>query len=261
MGTSMVVGSDRKFRDRTAGFSLIEMMMVVVIISIVMGAILDQLSQVQQRAVAEQGKVDDFQQARDFLDQIFRDTGQMGYPNVRNFDVSSGVWQSPLANDLRLAVGLVRLSSTQLEFQGDVDGSGNVSVVSYMVNGNGSCTTCIQRAQVLKVNGDALTGQSNLSASSYSVEVQNVQNTTSIFTAYDSSGNAVTLPIDITTSPASVADVRVIQVNLSIASSSAIDPKTGQQLEADIGGRVQVVNCSMATTGLVSANSVQLTCQ
>ena len=231
------------------GFSLIELMVVIAILSIVCAAILDQIGQVQQRAVAEQGRVADFEQARDFLDQIFRDTRQMGYPNVRNFDTTVGSWQSPLKNDKRLAAGLVKLSATQLQFEGDVDGSGNISEVSYMVNGSGNCATCLQRAQALKVNGDPLTGQTNLTASAYSVDVQNVQNTSSIFSAYDSSGNTITLPIDVDNNASTVASVKEIQVTLSIASPSAIDPKTGLQLEADIGGRVQVLNCSMATTG------------
>lgn len=245
--------------------------MVFVVVSIVLAGILTQVEQVQQRAAAEQGKVDDFQQARDFLDQIFTDTRQMGFPNVHAFDTSSTpptntcttatTWQTTLANDCRLAAGLVKLTATQLEFQGDVDGSGNVSVVSYMVNGSGSCSTCIQRAQVLKVNGDAVTGQTNLATSAYNVEVQNVQNTTAIFTAYDVSGTQITLPIDIDSSPLTVAKVRVIQAQLKIASPTAIDPKTGKQLEADIEGRVQVVNCSMATTGLAQSNGVQITCQ
>jgi len=254
---------DRIRQASWRGFSLIELMAVIAILSVVTAAILTQLEQVQQRAVAEQGKVDDFQQARDFLDQISRDTRQMGYPNIRNFSTPTGGWSSSSINDCRLAAGLVKLTSSQLEFQGDVDGSGNVSVVSYMVNGNGNCSTCIQRAQVKKFcpAGDPLTGQSNLTASSYSVEVQNVKNTSSIFTAYDASGNSITLPIDITNNATSVANVRVIQVSLSIASPNAVDPKTGQQLEADIGGRVQVLNCSMATTGLVSATNIQLTCQ
>ena len=253
------------------GFSLIEMMVVILIVSILMAGILAQVEQVQQRAAAEQGKVDDFQQARDFLDQIFTDTRQMGYPNVHNFNTAiapptnsctaATSWQSPLVNDCRLAAGLVKLTATQLEFQGDVDGSGNVSIVSYMVNGSGSCATCIQRAQVLKTNGDPLTGQTNLTNSAYNVEVQNVQNTAAIFTAYDVNGNSIALPIDINGSPSNVAAVRVIQAQLKIASPTAIDPKTGQQLEADIEGRVQVVNCSMATTGLAQSNGVQITCQ
>lgn len=241
------------------GFSVIELMVVVAIVTIVLAAILTQLDQVQQRATAEQGKVDDFQQARAFFDQVYNDTRQIGYPNVRNFDVSVGSWQSTLANDHRLAIGLVKVTSTQLEFQGDVDGTGNVSVVSYMLNGSGTCTTCLERAQVAKVNGDAVTGQTDLT-SSYGVQVQNVANTTSIFTAFDSAGNSITLPIDVDSNAATIPTVRLIRINVRVANPQSIDPKTGQHLEADFGGAVQIANCSMATTGL-TVNGLQLTCQ
>jgi prepilin-type N-terminal cleavage/methylation domain-containing protein len=276
--TKMKIGGRYKSKSRLSGFSLIEVMVVIGIISIVVGAILTQVNQLQQRATAEQGKVDDFQQARDFLDQIFRDSRQMGYPNIRNFDTTvapftttstsctSTTWQATKANDCRIAVGLVKITPTMLEFEGDVDGSGTVSVVSYALNGSGACSTCLQRAQVAKVNGDNVTAQSNLTSSSYTVEVQNVQNTSGtppIFSAYDSSGNAVTIGtgIDMDNNAATIAGIRTIEVKLSIASATAIDPKTGQQIEADIGGRVQVVNCSMATTGLTSSTGLQLTCQ
>jgi prepilin-type N-terminal cleavage/methylation domain-containing protein len=243
------------------GFSLIELMLVLVIISLVLGAILGQVVQVQQRATAEKGKVDDIQEARDFFNLVSLDTRQMGFPNVHQFEVSQGTWQSPLVNDYRLAGGLVKLSATQLEFQGDVDGSGNVSVVSYMVNGNGGCSTCVQRAQVLKVNGDPITGQTNLTASAYNTVVQYVQNTTAVFSAYDGSGNPVTLPIDIDSVPTTVANVRVIQVQLDIANPTVVDPQTGQELERKLVGEVQVANCSMATTGLAQPDGVQITCQ
>lgn len=277
--------NERNFQSKQAGrgFSLIELLVVVAMISLVLTGILTQIEQVQQRSIAEQGKVDDFQQARDFLDQIFQDTRQMGFPNLRNYDTSlnpptnactaTATWTTATingltsyANDCRMAIGLVKLTATELDLQGDVDGSGRVSVVSYKINGNGNCTTCIQRAQVYKVTGDALTGQSNLTAASYTVEVQNVQNTTSVFSAFDVNGNAVTLPIDMTTSSGkSVAQVRTIQAQLKIASPTAVDPKTRQQIEADIEGRVQVVNCSMATTlsasGLTQIGEVMPTCQ
>jgi prepilin-type N-terminal cleavage/methylation domain-containing protein len=244
------------------GFSLIELMVVVAIITIVLSAMLAVTDRAQQRATAERGKIDELQQARDFLDQIFRDTREMGYPNVHNFDVSQGTWQSPLINDHRLAAGLVQLTPTQIEFQGDVDGSGTVSVVSYAVNGSGNCANCLQRAQVLKVNGDPIAGQLNLTAASYTAQVQYLQNPV-IFSAYDVNGHSIALGsgINIDNSPALIESVRTIQVQLSIASPSAVDPQTGQQLEADISGRVQVSNCSMAGTGLAQINSVQITCQ
>jgi prepilin-type N-terminal cleavage/methylation domain-containing protein len=233
------------------GFSLLELLVVVLILTTLCAAIFTQIDQVIQRAAAEQVKVDNFQQARDFVDQIFRDSRQIGYPNVRTFDVSvtppSGPWQSVLKNDSRLASGLVKVSGNELQFEGDVDGSGSVSVVSYKINGNAACANCLQRAQVSKVNGDPLTGQTNLSADAYSDAVQNVQNTTSVFTVYDATGTALTLPLD-NTNPL-IADVKVIQVQLTIASANAVDPKTRQPLEADIGGRIQILNCSMATTG------------
>lgn len=239
-----------KFLER--GFSLLEVLVVVLILTTLCGAIFTHIDQVLQRAAAEQVKVDNFQQARDFVDQIFRDSRQIGYPNVRAFDVSvapvSGAWQSPLKNDRRLAVGLVKVSGNELQFEGDVDGGGTVSVVSYKINGNGACANCLQRAQVGKVNGDPLaTEETNLTAATYSDAVQNVQNTTSIFSAYDATGTALTLPMD--NANPQIADVKVIQVQLTIASANAVDPKTRQPLEADIGGRMQILNCSMATTG------------
>jgi prepilin-type N-terminal cleavage/methylation domain-containing protein len=236
-------------KKRASGFTLIELMVVMLILSIVCAAIFTQIDQMQQRAVAEQGKVDDFQQARDFVDQIFRDTRQLGYPNVRNFDVSTGIWQSPLVKDHRLAAGLIKATSTQLQFEGDVDGSGTISIVSYMINGNGACANCLQRSQVSKVDGDPVTGQLNLTAASYSTEIQNVQNATSLFTLYDATSTAITLPIDIDNNAATVASVKTIQVNLTVASATSVDPKTGQRLEADVAGTMQIVNCSMATTG------------
>jgi prepilin-type N-terminal cleavage/methylation domain-containing protein len=242
-------------KTRAQGFSLVELMVVMLILSIICAAIFSQINEIQQRAVAEQAKVDDFQQSRDFVDQIFRDTRELGYPNVRDFDVSTGTWQSPLINDHRLAAGLIKATSTQLQFEGDVDGSGNVSIVSYMINGSGTCANCLQRAQVLKVNGDPLAGQTNLTSSSYTTEIQNVQNTASIFSIYDSSGNAILLPIDIDNNASTVAGVKTIQANLTIASPTSIDPKTGQLLEADVASTMQIVNCSMAATG------GSLTCQ
>lgn len=241
------------------GFSLLEMMFVITIISIVVAAILTQVEQVQQRAAAEQGKLDQFQDARNFVDQIAIDARQMGYPNFHNFDISQGVWQSPLTYDSRLAVGLVKLTDNSLRFEGDIDGSGTVREVSYKVNGDGNCGTCLERAQVAKSNGDPLSQAP--AAADYTAEIQNVQNTSSIFTAFDDSGATIALPIDITNNAASVAKVRVIQISLDVSDPTKLDPKTGQALEANITSRVQVVNCSMATTGLTTGGGIQLTCQ
>lgn len=268
----MKTSRDRKQKVSAAGFSLIELLVVVAMISLVLIPILVQVDQVQQRSVAEQDKMSDFEQARDFLAQLSRDARQMGYPNVHNFDTTAGTWQSPLINDSRLAVGLIKLTSSEMDFGGDVNQSGSVSVLSYKINGDSLCATCMERAQVAKTNGNPLTQVTNIAATSYIQEVQNVKNATSttapIFSAYDASGTQITLPVDITSDPTDTARVRLIKLNLSVANPASVDPRTGTQLEADISGDVQVVNCSMATTqatlqaaGISFPGYVQLTCQ
>jgi prepilin-type N-terminal cleavage/methylation domain-containing protein len=273
------MGTDMHSQTDTAshrGFSLIELLVVVAIITIVMAAILTQVDQIQQRATAEQGRVDDFQQARDFMAQVVREARQMGYPNVLNFDtnvatsgtcgsVSSPItvtaWATPLMNDCRIAVGLIKLTNTELDFSGDVDGTGIVSIVSYKLNGDGSCAACMERAQVAKANAqNPLTQVNGIPASSYVQEVQNVLTTNPIFSAYKADGTAVSMVgLDITSNPAAVATARLIKINLSVANPNSVDPRTGHQLEADLSGNVQVVNCSMATSGIATAG-LQVTC-
>lgn len=266
--------SVNELRPETAarGFTLIEMMIVIVIISIVVAAVLAQVDQTQQRATAEQGKLDQFQAARNFADQISSDARQMGYPNIHNFDPLSLASNFYIANS-GVAVGLIKLTSTQLVFEGDVDGSGQVSIISYTVNGDGACANCLERAQVTKTavgvttNAAYLTWALNqVSNAGYTAEIQNVQNVNSvanpIFSAYNSAtGGAITLPIDISSDPTDVAKVRTIQVSLDVSDPAKLDPKTRQALEANITSRIQIVNCSMATTGLATAGGIQLTCQ
>lgn len=259
----------RRSKAADSGFSMVEMLMVIIIVSIVVTAVLAQVNQTQQRATAEQNKLDQFAAARNFVDQIATDVRQMGYPNSHSFDVSQGTWQNPLKNDSRIAAGLVKLTSNSIQFEGDVDGSGQVSIVSYAVNGDGACATCLERAQVTpKANGDPVAQAPATGA--YTAEIQNVQNASStsnpIFKAFDVTGAPITLPIDIDNNPALVAKVRVIQVSLDVSDPSQFDPKTGQALEARLGTRVQVVNCSMAGSASALgisqiAGGAQLVCQ
>src|SRR5216683_5768848 len=78
------------------GFSLIEMMLVVAIMGVISAGILSQMNEAQQRGYSEQVKLDNFQEARDFVDQFFRDINQIGYPNSRLVDAASLLWVPPL---------------------------------------------------------------------------------------------------------------------------------------------------------------------
>ena len=74
-----------KKNTRQSGMSLIEVMIVLLMTSIITGAIFTQITQVQRRAGTEQVKLDLFQETRDFMDQISRDLHQAGYPSPRNY--------------------------------------------------------------------------------------------------------------------------------------------------------------------------------
>src|SRR5256885_14699832 len=120
------------------GFSLIEMMVVVLILGIISAGIFVQLDMAQQRAFSEQVKLDNFQEARDFVDQFFRDINQIGYPSSRLVDTTTGLSWSPaivspqttypLANpyifDNRMAIGLVSIGAYAVQFEGDLIGKG-----------------------------------------------------------------------------------------------------------------------------------------
>jgi len=58
---------------RTSGFSLLELMVVLIIVLTISGAVFQTINMTTQRSAAEQTKVDMFQEAREFMDQMSRD--------------------------------------------------------------------------------------------------------------------------------------------------------------------------------------------
>src|SRR5262245_19112850 len=85
-----------------SGFSLIEMMIVLVILLTITGAIFQVINLATARSSAEQTKVDMFQEGREFMDQMSRDMRVAGYPSPRNMDPAV-LTTSPAINDLHAA--------------------------------------------------------------------------------------------------------------------------------------------------------------
>src|SRR2546426_1560874 len=71
------------------GFSLLELMIVVLILSVITGAVFSQISMVQQRARTEQSKLDIFQESREFMDQLGRDLHQTGRSEEHTSELQS----------------------------------------------------------------------------------------------------------------------------------------------------------------------------
>ncbi len=246
-------------RRQLHGFTLLELMMVVLIMGIVSAGILAQMDTAQQRNYTEQVKLDNFQEARDFVDQFFRDINQIGYPNVRMVDTASLSWVPPLTtqttyswasqyiNDNRMAIGLVSIDANTVQFEGDMKGDGVVQSVIYQINGSGTCALCLQRSQVDKASANPLTGQTQ----DWGTEVNDVLSNP-IFKYFKADGTQVTgLPWNISTSAGAqtLASIKTIKISLTIRNNSTIDPKTRLPIETNFEGEVSINNCSMATTG------------
>ena len=167
------------------GFSLIETMASVLILTIVVGAIFSQINRAQQVYRVEGQKLDLTQEQRSFIDQFTRDLHQAGYPSTNSFNNQLG----PNANST--ATGLTSISTTSLTLEGDLDGSGVVQVVTYGYNdgsgfsgpGTNPCP-CMQRSVAPK-------GQP---AGTASIAAQNIMapGNNGFFTAYLVNGSRLT---------------------------------------------------------------------
>jgi len=233
----------RKSNMGSQGFSMIELLIVMLMMSILAGAVVNQIAVIQQRSRTDQAKVDIFQESRDFVDQFVRDAHEAGYPSIRMYDTSSWTTAaaSPIYTDSRLAAGLILIGPSEVKFEGDVEGDGKVDIVDYKLVATGNNCPCLQRSAVDKASGSAV----------FSNEVQNVQsagtNADPIFTGYKAVGTAVTSG-DLTSlaNQQALAQIKTILIRLK-TKSAVVDPKTQLAPETTVSGQVTIVNCSLAT--------------
>jgi prepilin-type N-terminal cleavage/methylation domain-containing protein len=170
-------------RNRQSGFSLVELMVVVAILTILMGIVFTTVANVQRRSQTETQKVDITQNSREFIDQIGRDLRNVGYPNIRMYSAAAGL----SFTSTKVAAGIVAASATDLWFEGDMDGSGVISSVRYQLTADatGNCPCSLQRSAVNKLSG-AWTSQST----SYSSELGNLVNSIGGSSPWTIAGNA-----------------------------------------------------------------------
>jgi prepilin-type N-terminal cleavage/methylation domain-containing protein len=176
--------SRNKKRVLANGFTLIELIISVAILTVVVGVVVQGLTKLQQRNTMEAVKVDLTQESREFMDQIVSDIHQAGYPSLKMFDPAT----KPLGlNDPGVSQGLLNVTPSALQFEADVDGSGTVSEVFIQLSPlNGPCPCTIQRGTISKLSWQGGTQPF------YYTEVNNVNNT-NIFQGYDNAGNNVPL--------------------------------------------------------------------
>jgi len=215
------------------GFSLIEMMASLIILSVVIGVVIDGVTTMQRRNAVEVNKVDLTQQAREFMDQIVNDIHQAGYPSLKMFDPATLTSpQSPTdcTRDPNLACGFISVSSTAIQFEGDVDGTG-VSEVFIQLS-TGACPCTLRRGTISKAS--YMLGNTP----AFYTQVDNVMNT-SVFTAYQYDGSGATLPASAGTS--TLAPIAAIGITLYVQSTQP-DLQTGQYPKVTMVASAKISN-------------------
>ena len=241
------------------GFSLIELLTVIAVLTLVMGAVFQQIITVQKRYRAEEAKLDIMQESREFLDQMVRDLRQAGYPTVNVYD---SVLVSPKTYDHRVAAGVVTFAYDDIWIEGDVDGDGQVDVVEYKLFApGGACPCTIQRRQTSK-NGDA--SPLSFTGSTFQTELQNVINSGGtytisgagpggvsnqtlygalaaprIFQAFKSDGTEIG-PVSYPSVP---TDLRTIKITINVlAPQTASDLQTGRRAPVSLSAIARLSN-------------------
>ncbi len=208
------------------GFSLLELIVSVAILTIVIGVAVRGLTQMQQIDFTQHEDTDAVQQTRDFIDQMVRDLHDVGYPPRSVF-----VGNPTCSDHANVACTLLAFSSTQLMYEGDLDGTGTVYRVWVQLQpgANNKCPCVLQRGFVPKsqalppsnaqptyfteVNGVLNSGDGAGNAT-YPISLPGSGNyttygTTDVFQAFDTSANQVTVPCNSATACSNIASLKI----------------------------------------------------
>jgi prepilin-type N-terminal cleavage/methylation domain-containing protein len=247
----------KKTRKSISGFSLLELMFVVAILTVVMGVVFQQIVTVQKTSKAEDTKQDLTQEGREFMDTFIRDVHQSGFPGTGMYSVAMA------STDNRVAVGLVKFAYDEVWLEADVNGDGQVDTINYKLttaSGSGQCPCKITRSQVAKANGTAPDSQTisptteltdvinsgganggSSGTAAYSLygsvftggasrtieSVYSNYKPANVFTAYDASGNEIS-PATYSTGSSTLASIKTIKINLNLLGRQG-DLQTGMR--------------------------------
>jgi prepilin-type N-terminal cleavage/methylation domain-containing protein len=248
-----------RHKRHAAGFTLIETLITLVILSVIMGAVFKQIDIATKRSSAEQTKLDMFQESREFMDQMSRDIRNAGYPNIHNFNATAPGTATTNAR------GLIYVGPGDVWFEGDVDGTGQVSYVKYHLDTSTSANCpCLRRSKQAKIG-------SGFPPDYYAVEVQGVQNPSTtnwktanpVFTYYFVDGTQLDLSgytnnvIDGTTTTTSadfvtLAKIDRVKVQLSVQSKYA-DLQTQLKPILTLNSTIMIYNCNYASGSTATA--------
>ena len=219
------------------GFSLLELLLVVLLLSIIVGALFTQIERAQVRYRVEDQRLDITQQEREFIDQFTRDLHQAGYPSPTVFGN-----QYDLTSNLT-AAGVWYVSDTEVHMEGDVDGNGVVSEVVYTYVAGASPCPCLRRSATAKQPGLAPSSQAPGAAYTQVENIvapANTANSTPIFAAYDAQGNQVSSSTPLSNNNG-LPNIKSVRITLTTQGTSK-DADAHRDIQVTMTGMARLVN-------------------
>ena len=219
---------------KQSGFSLLELMLVVLLLTIVVGALFSQINRAQVRYRVEDQKLDITQQEREFIDQFTRDLHQAGFPATTLYGNQFNL------NSQFTAVGVWSVSPTEVHMEGDVDGDGTADVVVYSYVAAGTNCPCLRRSQTPKVDGVAPSAQ--VPGATFT-QVENIVPLAGqpMFAAYDLNGNDLIAGGGTMTDPNGIKTVKSIRITLTTQGVGK-DADAHRDIQVTMTGMARLVN-------------------
>ncbi len=218
---------------KQSGFSLPEILVVVLILSVVTGAIFGLINVAQGRYVREARLLDSFGQARAGMEQMVEEIHKSGYPPLGLYAASVTVGGNPLtvatpstaANNNLVAATFLACTATDLQFESDLTATGVVHRIEYQLSG-----TTLSRSDVAK-NADG-----SVPAASFIPLVDNVINQSlatplDVFDCNALTGSTLPPP----------GNVGTVAIHLVVQSTQP-DPTTGVRPEITLAGSAERYN-------------------
>ncbi|MBI1955314.1 MAG: prepilin-type N-terminal cleavage/methylation domain-containing protein [Acidobacteria bacterium] len=254
--------------SKQQGFSLVEMLISMVVLLVVVGAVLQLMSQSQQRSVATATVQDATSMLRDSVDQMVRDIRLAGYPAPNSYPCpppAGATYGACLTylNSGYIAGGILVANPYAIQFEADTDGDNRAEMFDYELQvptggATGGCAALtenddlssptLMRSMVVK-NADG-----TVPAVDFQPFLENIQNctlSTAIFIYCPAPPTSpTTAPFGpgcptMTNYPDSSLpaprNTRIVMIRLQVQ-SAVRDPQTGQFLNVEQYGLAERIN-------------------
>jgi prepilin-type N-terminal cleavage/methylation domain-containing protein len=168
------------------GFTLLELLVVLLVFTFIIGGVFNVLGQSQKRYQFEQDVAESQQMARNCIEIMEREIRLAGFPKTSYYDSALG-WTASNSNRVArkfVAPSGTTTSPTHMVFEGDIDEDGIVEVVEYRLNSG-----ALERSAVDKPAGGGAW------VSAFRAVAQNAS--AASFNYFDSSGTATTDPTNV----------------------------------------------------------------